>query len=92
MEPWSLNSGHIEGTLTSNASKTDYANIVLIVQYHSEDGTKLGTERIVEFNILKAGESRTFKHIINPPSSTQNLNVIIDRAQFIDLEREEVKN
>ncbi|MFT5955122.1 MAG: hypothetical protein ACI8QD_001973 [Cyclobacteriaceae bacterium] len=89
MEPWSLNSDHIDGTLINNASKTDYTNTVLIVQYHSEDGTKLGTERKTEYNILKAGESRLFKYPINTPASTQNLNVIVERAQFIDWECKE---
>jgi hypothetical protein len=82
--PWVNGSDYIEGTLANSASKTDYANIVMIVQFYSTDGSKIGTERIVEFEILKSGENRTYKHNIHPPSLTGRLEVIIDRAQFVD--------
>ena len=83
-KPWNNESDYIEGTLTNSASKTDYGNIVMIVEFYNEKGGKIGTERIVEFEILKHGETRTYKHNIHPPNLVDNLRVVIDRAQFID--------
>ncbi len=82
-EPWNNESDYIEGTLTNSASKTDYLNIVLIVEFYNVKGDKIGTERIVEFEILKHGDTRKYKHNIHPPDLADNLMVVIDRAQII---------
>ena len=81
---WNNESDYIEGTLTNSALKTDYGNIVMIIEFYDVKGAKIGTERIVEFEILKHGQSRTYKHNIHPPNLVDNLKVVIDRAQFID--------
>ena len=83
-ETWTKGANVIVGTLTNSSSMTDYSNIVLIVQYYSADGKKIGTERLVEFFILNHGKSKKYKRDINPPSLTERLQTTIDRAQFLD--------
>lgn len=74
----------IGGTLTNSASKADYSNIVILVHYFSDKGTNLGTERVSDFYILKAGESRDYSLDIHPAILTDSLTVTIERASYID--------
>ena len=74
----------ISGTLTNSAIKADYSNIVILVHYFSDKGTNLGTERVSDFYILKAGESRDYSLDIHPAILTDSLAVTIERASYID--------
>lgn len=74
----------ISGTLTNSAIKADYSNIVILVHYFSDKGTNLGTERVSDYYILKAGESRDYSLDIHPAILTDSLAVTIERASYID--------
>ena len=74
----------IGGTLTNSATKADYSNMVILVHYFSNTGTNLGTERVSDYYILKAGESRDYRLDIHPASLTDSIAVTIERASYVD--------
>ena len=74
----------IGGTLTNSATKADYSNIVILVHYFSNTHTNLGTERVSDYYILKAGESREYSLDIHPASLTDSIAVTIERASYVD--------
>jgi hypothetical protein len=74
----------ISGTLTNSAIKADYSNIVILVHYFSDKGTNLGTERVSDFYILNAGESRDYSLDIHPAILTDSIAVKIERASYVD--------
>jgi hypothetical protein len=74
----------ISGMLTNRATKADYSNIVILVHYFSDTGTNLGTERVSDYYILKAGESRDYNLDIHPASLTDSIAVTIERASYVD--------
>lgn len=80
-----MNEGRIiNGTLINSATKADYSNIVILVHYFSNTGTNLGTERVSDYYILKAGESRDYSLDIHPANLTDSLAVTIERASYVD--------
>jgi len=81
---WTNDGNFISGTVTNKATKADYSNIVILVHYFSNTGDNLGTERVNEYNILKNGESRDYQADIHPPISADSINVIIERASYVD--------
>jgi hypothetical protein len=83
-ETWLIGEKVIEGTVTNKATNADYSNIVILVHYFSNSGVNIGTERVNEYNILKAGQSREYKASINPPALVDNIKVTIERAAFVD--------
>ena len=81
---WNKNEKIISGTLSNKATKADYSNIVILVHYFSNTGYNLGTERVVDYYILKAGESRDYRADIHPPTTADSIDVTIERASYVD--------
>lgn len=68
-----LGTSNITGTLQNTASRTNYKDVMITVNYYDEAGNLLGSNNYTVADDLAIGETEGFKVEVQPPDNTENV-------------------
>lgn len=85
-QPWD-GKPQVEVELINFASHTAYQTITVLVVYHDEGGKRIGTERIMHYEILEPNSNSVIKSTIHPPPlplRTHTISFEVEQAYPVD--------